>query len=290
MNPFYIVDVFCEKKYQGNQLAVILNAGNLTDIEMQNIAREFNFSETTFILSDEQNKSGFDVRIFTPGKEVNFAGHPTLGTAYIIQNKILNKKTGEVALNLKAGRIPVSFDNDNGLLWMKQINPVFGSIVEKSAAAETLGISNENIDDRFPVQEVSTGLPFIIIPLKNLHAIQNIKPDKEKYFNLISGTEAKIILVFCSETKRPDNQLHVRVFGEYYGVTEDPATGSGNGCLAGYLVKYKYFGKDEINVKSEQGYEIGRPSLLYLKSRAEAGKIEVRVGGRVLAVAEGKLE
>jgi len=115
---FYIVDVFAERKFSGNQLAVVRNANLLSENEMQQIAKEMNFSETTFILSDEPNHGGFDVRIFTPEAEVPFAGHPTLGTAYILKNEVFNKVMDSVILNLKVGKIPVFFDND--ILWMKQ--------------------------------------------------------------------------------------------------------------------------------------------------------------------------
>ena len=123
--PFYIVDVFAEKKYAGNQLAVFREAHSLSGETMQLIARETNFSETTFILQDEPRDGGYDVRIFTPREEVPFAGHPTLGTAHIIRNEILGGKTDALTLNLKVGKIPVTFSQD-GYSWMKQIEPEFG--------------------------------------------------------------------------------------------------------------------------------------------------------------------
>ena len=289
---FYIVDVFAEEKYTGNQLAVVRDAGALSDEQMLRITREMNYSETTFILSDEQNNGGYDVRIFTPGSEVPFAGHQTLGTAYIIQKEIIKQSVEKIILNLKVGQIPVTFhDAAHGqkILWMKQVEPDFAEILEPESVAEVLGINAKDIDERFPIQEVSTGLYAMIVPLKSLDILKNIRVNKDKYFELVNNTTAKVILVFCPETYLRQNNLNVRVFCDYYGVPEDPATGSANGCFAGYLVKHRYFGEEKIDFRVEQGYEIGRPSLLYLKAQDKDGKIDVNVGGKVVMVAEGRL-
>jgi len=284
---FYIADVFAEKKYAGNQLAVFRDSGGLSGDEMQKIAREVNFSETTFILSDEQSNGGFDVRIFTPREEVPFAGHPTLGTAHIILNEILRGSLDHVLLNLKVGQIPVYCSQD-GYCWMKQIQPVFGQQFSPEVLANILSLNASEIDDRFPVEEVSTGLPFFIVPLKKISALKKALVVKGKYFDFIKNTEAKGILVFCPETHESQNNISVRVFVEYYGVPEDPATGSGNGCLAGYLVKHRYFGQESINIRSEQGYEIGRPSLLLLKAEQDGSNINISVGGKCIIVAQGE--
>lgn len=290
--PFYIVDVFAEEKYEGNQLAVVRNGRDLSDREMQRIARETNFSETTFILSDNQRDGGYDVRIFTPMQELPFAGHPTLGTAYIVRNEILKKPDKKIILNLKVGQIQVDFEHDGSgkeILWMTQIDPSFGHTFQKESISEALGLETHEIDPRFPIQEVSTGVPFIIVPLKTLAASKKIIVNRSKYLALVKDTEAKSILVFCTETLNPENRLHVRVFVEYFGIPEDPATGSGNGCLAAYLVKHNYLGTHQVNVKVEQGYEIGRPSLLYLRAEPTRNTIRVQVGGRVQPVAKGEL-
>jgi trans-2,3-dihydro-3-hydroxyanthranilate isomerase len=284
---FYIVDVFAEKKYSGNQLAVFRGAGALSDDEMQQIAAEMGFSETTFILSDEQRNSGFEVRIFTPKEEIPFAGHPTLGTAYIVRNEILRGNTEKAILNLKVGQIPVTFNKD-GYCWMKQIEPRFGQQHKPEILAPVLGVDADELDERFPIQEVSTGLPFFIVPLKTITALKKAKIDRQGYFDLIKESEAKGILVFCPETHESQNDISVRVFVDYYGIPEDPATGSGNGCLAGYLVKHRYFGKEGIDIRSEQGYEIGRPSLLLLKAEQREAGIDIAVGGKSMIVARGE--
>jgi len=289
---FYILDVFAEEKYAGNQLAVVREAARLSDGAMQKITKEMNYSETTFILSDDQRNGGYDVRIFTPEEEVPFAGHPTLGTAYVIQQAIIKEPTETIILNLKVGQIPVTFNykgKDKDILWMKQKEPTFAQIIEPEPISEVLGIDKCDIDERFPIQEVSTGLFFMIVPLKTLDAVKRAKVARDKYFKLIEDTQAKMFLIFCPETYERDRDLNVRVFCDYYGIPEDPATGSGNGCLAGYLVKHRYFGSDEIDIRVEQGYEIGRPSLLYLRAEDKEGKIDVSVGGKVIMVARGEL-
>ena len=285
--PYYIVDVFAEQKYAGNQLAVFRGASGLSGDEMQKITREINYSETTFILSDEQSNGGYDVRIFTLREEVPFAGHPTIGAAHIIYNEILQGKAENVILNLKVGQIPVTFSGD-GYCWMKQIQPVFDRQHRPEILADILGLDAAEIDERFPIEEVSTGLPFFIVPLKNIAVLKKAKVDREKCFDLIKNTTAKGILVFCPETHEPQNNISVRVFVDYYGVPEDSATGSGNGCLAGYLVKHRYFGQETVNIRSEQGYEIGRPSLLLLKAEQSGANINIFVGGKSITVAQGE--
>lgn len=289
---FYIVDVFAEEKYAGNQLAVIREADPLSTPEMQKIAKEMHFSETTFILSDEKRKGGYDVRIFSPQKELPFAGHPTLGTAYVIQREIIKKAVDNIILNLKVGQIPVSFSyvgKQPSRLFMKQVQPTFGKTFSADDISQVVSLDAKEIDGRFPIQEVSTGVPFIIVPLKSLKVVKQARISRDKYFGLIQNTQAKAIAVFCPETYNRENHLNVRVFADYYGVPEDPATGSANGCLAGYLVKYRYFGEEKIDIRVEQGHELGRPSLLLLKAERKGKQIDVYVGGRVVMVAKGKL-
>jgi len=288
---FYLVDVFAERKYAGNQLAVVNGGAALSAEQMQDIAREMHFSETTFILSHQQRNGGFDVRIFTPSAEVPFAGHPTLGTAYVIRRFIIKKPVRDVLLNLKVGQIPVSFESAEKrqeTVWMEQVPPSFGKTFSVPQLAQVLQLSLEDFDGRFPVQEVSTGLPFIVVPLKTLAAVKRARVNMERLLELAKGVKAGV-LVFCPETYVEGNDLNVRVFVDLFGVSEDPATGSGNGCLAGYLSRYRYFGADTVNVRVEQGYEIGRRSLLLLKAERKAGSVRVHVGGRVVFVAAGKL-
>lgn len=286
---FYIVDVFAEEKFTGNQLAVFRGGAQLSVETMQKIAREMHFSETAFIISEKKRNGGYDVRIFTPEAEVPFAGHPTLGTAHIIRNEIATDAPREVVLNLKVGQISVTFKEEkNGTIgWMKQVKPEFGKNIDANLIADVLRINIDEFDQRFPVEEVSTGLPHIIVPLKSLDSLKRAHVDKEKYFALIENTWAKPILIFCPESYQGLDNIGVRMFADCYGISEDPATGSGNGCLAAYLVKHRYWGKNEIDIRSEQGYEINRPSLLYLKAQEINGKINVYVGGKSITIAKG---
>jgi trans-2,3-dihydro-3-hydroxyanthranilate isomerase len=287
---FYIVDVFSEQKYAGNQLAVFRDSDRLSTQEMQRIAKEINYSETTFITSETPQNGGYSVRIFTPEQELPFAGHPTLGTAFVLQQEIICQPVESVVINLQIGQIPVALRYENDaidILWMCQNTPVFSQQFEREAIAPILNLSPDQIDD-YAIEEVSTGVPFIIVPLKTQAALKQAKVNRDRFFELIRTTQAKAILVFCPETYSPENQLNVRVFADGLGIPEDPATGSANGCLASYLVQHDYFGANAIDIRVEQGYEIGRPSLLLLKAEKKADAIQVEVGGKVILVAKGE--
>lgn len=290
--PFHIVDVFAEQKYAGNQLAVFRNAQGLPSEEMQKIAKEMGFSETTFILSEIPRDGGYDVRIFTPAAEVPFAGHPTLGTAYVIRHEIVGQTVDRVNLNLKIGQIPVVFEPQAGgedIPWMTPKEATFHEVFQAREIAPLLRVRLEDIDGDFPIQTVSTGLPFVFVPLRSLDAVRRAAIVKDQWLEWVRDRRAKMVFLFCRQTIEPQNQIHARMFADYYGIAEDPATGSANSCLAAYLVKHRYFGMDRIDVRVEQGYEIGRPSRLYLRARQENGRIEVNVGGKVVPVAKAEL-
>jgi len=287
---FHIVDVFAEAKLQGNQLAVVRDEGGVPSEQVQRIAKEFNFSETTFITAVDPEKLVFKVRIFTPESELPFAGHPTLGTAYVIQQTILRRRVEKLTLDLKAGMIPVTFTYRGGepdVLWMRQLNPVFGAVHEPGPVAEFMGLEAGDIDPAYPIQEVSTGVPFFMIPLRGRDAVKKVRLNAEKLRAYTAGTEAKWPLVFCREPEDERNHLKVRMITTF---TEDPATGSANGCLAGYLVKHRYMGEPVVDARVEQGAEVGRPSLIYLRAEEKSPhEIEVNVGGRCAMVARGQL-
>jgi trans-2,3-dihydro-3-hydroxyanthranilate isomerase len=294
---FHLVDVFAESPYGGNELAVVRDASRLSTKEMQKIAREFNFSETTFITSSEDSGTKaarlFRVRIFTPMRELPFAGHPTLGTAFVIQKFVMGKRVPDITLDLKVGRIPVTLVYGRGgelnKLWMKQVEPIFGKErLDAKELSKVLGIRPEDIDKRFPIAEVSTGVPFIIVPLLNLDAVKRCQVNGKSCGELLQKVGEEGILVFSPQAREAGDDLSVRVFVEAFGVPEDAATGSGNGCLAAYLSHYKYFRSEDVDVKVDQGHEIGRPSRIYLKARKEEGKLRVSVGGRVTSVGMGK--
>lgn len=292
---FYIVDVFAESKYAGNQLAVVRGAAHLTTEQMQRIALEMNYSETTFILADDERDGGYDVRIFTAHEELPFAGHPVLGTAYILQREVVGISFEQLTLNLKVGPIPVRFTYDrDGLpdvLWMRQRPPVYGVEASAEAVAQALNLNPVDVDTRFPAQTVSTGSPFLIVPLNTLDAVKRARPDTEHYLTVAHDAGARWLFCFAPETYAADNHLNARMFAvEPNGtIWEDPATGSANGCLAAYLAHQRYFDTDAIDVRVEQGYEIKRPSLIRLRTEPTGGELAVYVGGKVFMVAAGKL-
>jgi trans-2,3-dihydro-3-hydroxyanthranilate isomerase len=289
VNPFFIVDVFAEAKLEGNQLAVVIEGERWPTEKMQKFAKEMNFSESTFITSSDLVKRVFKVRIFTPVGELPFAGHPTLGTAYVAAKELLKRDVPDLTLDMKAGMIPVTLQkaaDGQPLLWMKQLNPEFGVTHKAEDIAPMFNLSPSDIDPRFPIQEVSTGVWFYLIPLKTREALKRIKLDAERFKAYSVDMKAKWPLLFCPEPEAKGNHLKVRMVTDW---TEDPATGSANGCLAGYLVKHRYFGSPKIDVRVEQGAEIGRPSILYLKAEEVKNGIDVRVGGKVVMVARGEL-
>lgn len=279
---FHIVDVFTERRYAGNQLAVVESRGELTDVEMQRIAAEMDYSETTFIESFDA-RGGYDVRIFTPVEEIPFAGHPTLGTAAVLRERAADAET-DIDLDLPVGTIPVRTERmgDQETLWMTQQQPEFGERIAREPVAAALSLSTEDLSAEHPVQVVSTGLPTIVVPLDGRSALERASIDRSAYDALVESRDAKNVFVFCDEPRDDANDLAARMFAPYHGVPEDPATGSANGCLAGYLVEQ---GADNVALRVEQGYEMGRPSLLHL--RADEDSIEV--GGSVVRVATGEL-
>ena len=290
-NRFHLLDVFATERYAGNQLAVVEDPASLTDDEMGALAAEFGFSETTFVSLDQEP---YHTRIFTPKEEIPFAGHPTLGTAWIVRERVRdgNEPTADrVVLDLPVGKIPVDVRTTDGTetLWMRQQAPTFGERRSHERAAEMLGLPVDALDGDLPVQAVSTGLPTVIVPLRDRDALTEIEVDRPAYDAFVAGHDAKNVLAFCFDPREPRNDIAARVFAPYYGVPEDPATGSSNGCLAGYLVRHHAAG--DVSVRVEQGYEMGRPSRLFLDARvdADADEIGIEVGGRVLPVGSGML-
>lgn len=288
----HIVDVFAEEKYAGNQLAVVVNNGSIADAEMQRIARETNFSETTFVLSQQQRDGGYDVRIFTPGAEIPFAGHPTIGTAYVLRNLVIQSTVERVVLNLKIGPVPVSFTPEpdgRQLLRLSAPYPEFGATSDPEAVASAVGLDRADVDERFPVEAVSLGVPFTFLPLRTLDAVRRARFSREQFERLRHLGFTPCVFLFSPETYSTDNQLNARLFAEPFGITEDPATGSANACLAAYLLRHRYFPGDAIEIRVEQGYEINRPSLLYVSGQRRGEQADIQVGGHVVPAFRGVL-
>jgi trans-2,3-dihydro-3-hydroxyanthranilate isomerase len=213
-----------------------------------------------------------------------------LGTAFVLRNEVLTGKENEVNLNYSIGQITVTFrPEEDCSTWMKQKPPTFGPVYDGASVSDVLGLAESDMDDRFQAQEVSTGVPAVIAPLTNLAAMKAIKMNFGKLNSLLKDSGTVGLLAFAPDTEDRENQIHARFFTTMPGVPEDPATGSANGCLAGYLVEHRFFGEEAIDVRVEQGYEIGRPSLLFLKAGRGPEGIEVNVGGNVVMVASGFL-
>jgi trans-2,3-dihydro-3-hydroxyanthranilate isomerase len=294
---FHLVDVFAEEPYTGNQLAVFHDTASWSTERMQTLTREMNYSESTFVASTTPPDDRYEVRIFDPAEELAFAGHPTLGTAYVVREFVRDDSPDELTLSLGVGDIDVTVEHGPGgeRYWVHQIPPSFEATLDHALAARVLGLDAGDLDERYPVELVSTGLPTVVVPLRSLDAARRAATQPDPYSEELIEPYGNVnLLVFAPETEG-DTDLHVRVFADAAGVPEDPATGSSNGCLAAYLAAHRYFDTREIDVRVEQGLEMGRPSLLHLRARVGDGddrddeEVSVSVGGRVQPVAEGRL-
>lgn len=288
-HPFSIVDVFAEEKWAGNQLAVVHDAADLSVEAMQRIARETNFSETTFMTGERDG--GFEVRIFTPTSEIPFAGHPTLGTAWVLRHELLAEPRDCVRLHLGIGEVPVRFEqeSDAEVAWMSPGAPELGRVLEGAPLADVLDVDAGQLHPDLPAREVRIGIPFTLVPLRGLAAVRRARFLTERYESLEQRDVPPMFFVFCPEAEDPHNQLHARMFAPSAGVPEDPATGSANACLAAYLLEQRGPGGGPLLARVEQGVEMGRPSLLRLRARRDRGQVRVEVGGRVFLSARGEL-
>ncbi|MDH5186095.1 MAG: PhzF family phenazine biosynthesis protein [candidate division WOR-3 bacterium] len=284
------LDVFTDKPYSGNQLAVFPDATGLTSEQMQKLANEINYSETTFILASKDASADFEMRIFSVQLELPFAGHPTLGTAYAIMNllDIWQKKSDKLRLKTKVGIIPLAKEDDN--IWMQQNEPeFFKQYKNKKEIADLVNLLPEDISEKYPVEEVSTGNKMLIIPIKNLAAIKRANGN----MNNIKAFQPKDSPVgpylFTLETVNPSAKIHTRFFAPHIGVIEDAATGSAAGPLTGYLLKHKIFGKSFL-IENEQGIEMNRPSKILLQGEIKENKYIVKIGGKAVYVGKAEFE
>ncbi len=286
---FVQLDVFTSRPLEGNQLAVFADARGLSDDDMQKLARETNLCETTFIIPrDEQTErnDGHKVRIFTVFEELPFAGHPTLGTAWYLRQ---HSSDAEIVLDLKVGKIPVRFEQRDGLLFgeMRQAEPQFGRTHLHAEVANVLGVTAADLDENMPIQTVSTGMPFTIVPFRSLSTLQKLNIGWSQMASYLStiGSPGFFYLV-CRETIDPHATLHARMIF-YNG--EDPATGSAAGCCAAWAVMHGVLASDAQGM-IEQGIETRRPSSLYIRAtKSQETVTNVRVGGNVVHVIDGKV-
>jgi trans-2,3-dihydro-3-hydroxyanthranilate isomerase len=287
--PFSQVDVFTSKPFEGNSLAVFADGRGLSETQMQAIAREMNLSETTFILprdSATEKKNGVRVRIFTVQEELPFAGHPTLGTAFHLRGSSGAK---EIVLELNVGRVPVQFTESPGqpvFGEMTQVDPKFGEIHDRDAVVRASGLLDGDIDPSLPIQTVSTGLLYTIVPLRGLEVARRLQVDMKSSSEYLERSGGKFFYFVSRETVDPSARLHARMM--FYG-GEDPATGSAAGCAAAWMVKHGVAKSDE-QVLIEQGIEMLRPSRIFVRASLSDNKVvNVRVGGNVVEVLRGEV-
>ena len=286
---FVQLDVFTSRPLEGNQLAVFTDARGLSDVEMQKLARETNLCETTFILPRDdatERAEGHKVRIFTVNEELPFAGHPTLGTAWYLRQQ---SSADEVVLDLKVGKIPVRFEQRDGLLFgeMRQAEPQFGRTHSHDVVAGVLGIPTSELDESLPIQTVSTGFAFTIVPFRKLTTLQKLSIGYNQMAPYLATIGNPTFFYFiCRETVNPKATLHARMIF-YNG--EDPATGSAAGCCTAWAVNYGVLAPETRGL-IEQGIETRRPSSIYVRASKSGDTVtQVRVGGNVVHVIDGEV-
>lgn len=302
---YQLVDVFTNRQFGGNPLAVFTNGRGIREETMQALAKELNLSETTYVLPPADAANDYRVRIFTPGQELPMAGHPTVGTTFVLarEHMIERGEDGaetEIKLEEGVGTIPVSIrwqSGAAGFIQMRQPLPTFGARVEDvSAVAEMLSIAPEEIaETNLPLEVVSCGVPFFYVPVKSLRAVQSIKFRVDVWENKLKAVVPPGVFVFTREVEFSGSTVHSRMFAPGMGVWEDPATGGASGPLGSYLVRHGVVASgnesDVAEFTSEQGIEMGRPSFIKIRIAREGGEItDVRVGGESRFMGEGYLE
>jgi len=287
------VDVFTDRALTGNSLAVFLDGRGLSTGQMQELAREMNLSETTFILPGDtttEKTRGVRVRIFTVQEELPFAGHPTLGTAFVLRGQT---GAAEVRLDLNVGTVPVRFTEEPArpvFGEMTQQNPQFGAIHKLEDIVRLTNLGVADFDDSIPIQTVSTGVPFTMVALRSLTAMQKLRLDLDRSAEYLAPSGGKFFYFVCRETVDPKARLHARMIF-YNG--DDPATGSAAGCCAAWIVAHGVATSDE-QVLIEQGLEMHRPSCMFVRAtrqndRQDNHVVNVRVGGNCVEVLRGEV-
>ena len=296
------MDVFTSRRLEGNPLAVFTDGRGLSDSEMQDLARETNLQETTFVFPRDaatEREQGVKVRIFVPNEEIPFGGHPTLGTAMVLRNlRLASQKSGsakstdvaEITLDLKVGKVPVDFRTDqSGNIFgeMHQVDPIFGPVHDRDTIAALLDLSPRDISSDAPIQTLSTGLFFIIVPIKNLSTLQRLTVARQKAYDYLSRQKLPELPDFYYVTRDTgDAAVGLRSRG-IFSTSEDPATGSAAGCTAAWMVRYGIAKPGEV-VHILQGVEIKRPSHIFVRASKDADSVKnVRVGGHAVQIMEG---
>ncbi|MFO0773326.1 MAG: PhzF family phenazine biosynthesis protein [Nitrospiraceae bacterium] len=299
---FYQADVFSDRPFGGNPVAVFPEAAGLDDLAMQRIAREMNLSETVFVFPPTDPTAAAKLRIFTPTKEIPFAGHPVVGTFYILaalKRLTLSEPVTRILQECNLGLFPVEIVSSGGELLrvvMSQPAPQFLGPLEdprdRVDLVRALGLTKAAMGDtKCPIEIASTGLPVLIVPIRTLTAVRSVSPNGHDLAELCARIGVNAVSVFTTVTVDPRASVHARVFAPLLGIPEDPATGSAAGALGAYLVHHGVVQvAPTTEIVIEQGYEIERPSRIVVQVESDDDAItDVKVGGRVVMVIEGTL-
>jgi trans-2,3-dihydro-3-hydroxyanthranilate isomerase len=294
-------DVFTERPFEGNQLAVFPEPQGLSAEEMQRITKEMNFSECTFVFPPASPGTGARMRIFTPGEELPMAGHPTIGSTYaLVHEGVIAPRATEFVFGLGVGPTPVSLDWHGDALdfvWMTQQRPLFqGRVTDLDAFARAIGLSRDDLARDLPAEAISCGVPFLIAPIASREAVDRMAIDRREYHEACVASGIVELPLFGFTTDRTDatgdEAAYSRMLAPQLGVAEDPATGSASGPLGCYLATYDVIAKSALaHHVSLQGVRMGRPSRIHISIEQNGDRItRVRVGGRSVRVGEGRLE
>jgi trans-2,3-dihydro-3-hydroxyanthranilate isomerase len=293
------LDVFTDRVFSGNQLAVFLDGRGLAPETMQAIAKEVNFSESTFVLPAEQRGTDVRMRIFTPAEELPMAGHPTIGSTFALaRSGVISAERERFVFGLGIGPVPVALTwkkKELSFVWMTQPNPTFGDpIANPGGAAAAIGLSPAAVSGTgLPIQVVSCGVPFLFIPLTTRRAVDSAIVDLDRLdeFYQSAGVEAHGVFVFSPQPGHDKATVYSRMFAPGLGIKEDPATGGASGPLGCYLVRHKVVEPKHAGAMlSLQGVKMGRPSHVHMSIGVSGGEIDsVRVGGEAVVAGEGAL-
>jgi trans-2,3-dihydro-3-hydroxyanthranilate isomerase len=297
---FYTADVFTDTRFGGNQLAVFPNAHGLTDVQMQLIAAEFNLSETTFVFPPESTDHTHRLRIFTPARELPFAGHPTIGTAFVLASAGEIKHDGnksKLVFGEGVGPVPVSVCEKDGVPYCELTAaklPEWGPPpppAEHLAAMLSLSVDEVLDDADDEPQAISCGLPFLYVPVASLDAVKRARLNWEWWQRNLGSYWTQLVYLFSHETEREGSDLHARMFAMSEGYEEDPATGAAATAVAGYLARRNGSADGERSWVIEQGFELGRPSIIDVRATVKDKHVtSVNVGGNCVMISEGTMD
>ena len=296
---YYTCDVFTEHRFGGNQLAVLPEAAGLSGEQMQRIAREFNYSETTFVLSPEDPAHTRKVRIFTPGAEIPFAGHPNVGTAFVLAATgalPADGNTLQVVFEEGAGPVPVAIRYEGGQPAYCELTApqalTLGATPPVDAVAASLGLRPDAVlTSTHPPRVASAGLPFLLVELRDRTALAEARVSHDEHAALMHLCGGEGLHLYTRDTGTPGIDLRARMYAPLHGVAEDPATGSANAALAGLLAACAPESDGALAWRIAQGVEMGRPSVLEASATKRGGAVEtVRIGGRSVLVCDGWIE